>query len=126
MAKTPERADKAIYRLFGSEVMEPITDDPRSINGLYFGFKSSDIIAVLQCGRASFTGAGYRFPDKRIITSDELVLCYCNFMMKGHLFAARENFNCRHAWLARIIGQADTVVFIDVGCGPGTAGLERF
>ena len=123
MAKVPERADGAIYRLFGSEVLEKIKDDPRSINNLYFGFGSSDIFDVLQFGRADFRRAGYRFPDQRTITSDELVLCYCNFMMKGHLFAARENFAYRHNWLSGHISRADNVVFIDVGCGPGTAGL---
>jgi hypothetical protein len=77
---------------------------------------------VIQKGLADFS-QGYEHPKYGSLTADEKVLLYCFTNMKLHFFEALETFRYFRPVLKSMFELPGVKMMIDLGCGPGTAGL---
>ncbi len=112
-------------RVFNQEVAVPVLqhDDSIPSKSVYFGFPFKVIRdEVIELGRTDFTAQHY---DKAYGTLNvaQIALCYSFINMKRHFFSAYANFRLSKQRLESLFAPQANVVLIDIGCGPGTAGL---
>jgi SAM-dependent methyltransferase len=77
---------------------------------------------VINKGRADFR-AGHQHNEYGGLTADEKVLLYCFVNMKLHFFEALSAFRAYKASLKSLFDSKLPTRMVDLGCGPGTAGL---
>jgi len=77
---------------------------------------------VIRKGRADFR-VGYQHEKHGELTADEKVLLYCFVNMKLHFFEALSTFRAYMAKLKSLFDSELLTRMVDLGCGPGTAGL---
>jgi len=77
---------------------------------------------VINKGRADFR-VGHQHDDHGDLTADEKVLLYCFVNMKLHFFEALSTFRAYKAILKSLFDSKFPTRMVDLGCGPGTAGL---
>jgi hypothetical protein len=132
MAKSPKgstdnplRWSNKMDAVFNKEVAVPVLNGHLSIpnQGIYFNYPF-DVIRtnVIESGLADFDKP-YSDEELGTLTTDQIALCYSFANLKKHFFSALAVILQHKAWLTSQIDASTTVVLIDVGCGPGTAGL---
>ena len=103
-------------RLFNAQVNNPMFAKQTGENE-YFGHDFGTIYRVI-------TGKGLGdFKVSELLSENDAVLCYCFIFMKQHYYVAYANFLAHEVELNSKFANNSTVKFIDVGCGPATAGL---
>ncbi len=121
----PLRWSQPIEDLYRDEVTLPIINDGRSdiSENMLLGYPFPVIRdRVIAKGLADFT-VGYQHKLFGDLTSDEKVLLYCFVNMKLHYFETLSSFRAFKVALQRMFHSNRPTWMIDLGCGPGTAGL---
>jgi SAM-dependent methyltransferase len=77
---------------------------------------------VIKKGRADFR-IGHHHHKYGDLTADEKTLLYCFVNMKLHFFEALATFRAYKARLKSLFDSKLPTRMVDLGCGPGTAGL---
>lgn len=77
---------------------------------------------VIRKGRADFR-EGHEHVTYGSLTADEKVLLYCFVNMKLHFFEALSTFRAYRTVLKSLFDSKHLTRMVDLGCGPGTAGL---
>src|SRR5260370_8797152 len=77
---------------------------------------------VINKGRADFR-LGHEHDEYGDLTEDEKVLLYCFVNMRLHFFEALSPFRAYKASLKSMFESKLPTRMVDLGCGPGTAGL---
>jgi hypothetical protein len=77
---------------------------------------------VINKGRADFR-VGHEHEKNGDLTADDKVLLYCFVNMKLHFFEALSAFQAYKASLKSLFDAGYPTRMVDLGCGPGTAGL---
>jgi SAM-dependent methyltransferase len=111
--------------LFGSSIIEPIRDDPRTdwSENLSLGYPFEIIREeVLAKGLADFAH-GHDHPTYGRLSAEEKVLLYCFLNMRKHFFAALATFEAHRPTIEGLFVPDARLLVIDIGCGPGTACL---
>ncbi len=122
MSKALEWSAK-MERLFNKLVAAPVLRNPRTdlTADVILGYPFETIRKkALQEGLADFTN---EFDDGEHgkLTPAELSLLFCFVNLKGHFFASTAAFQQNLSNLRKLFDER--LLVIDVGCGPGTAGL---
>ena len=108
-----------------SHVVRPVMKDKRTdwdcnvSLGYPFNVIRDDVIKM---GLADFT-KGYDHAKYGSLSADEKSLLYCFTNMKLHFFEALATFRAYKSRLQTIFSTPIRKLMIDLGCGPGTAGL---
>jgi len=111
--------------LFFEHVVRPVWKDSRTdFDGpMRCGYPFGTIRDnVIKKGRADFR-EGHEHPKYGKLTADEKVLLYCFINMKLHFFEAFGAFRAYKPSLKSLLDAAMPTRMVDLGCGPGTAGL---
>jgi hypothetical protein len=110
--------------VFRDQVVKPVCEHPdtdlteNDLFGLPFELVRDEVICK---GRADFS-VGYEHARYGKITAEQKLLLYSFINFKKHFYACRRAFETYRVELGRLwIGERPAV--IDLGCGPGTAGL---
>lgn len=112
-------------RVFNAEVNAKVLGHQlsRPDENIFFGFPYDTLRNdVIEMGLADFA-AEYTDEEYGTLTQEQVVLCYCFINMKQHFFSALANFRIDQHWIDDLITETRQVFFIDIGCGPATAGL---
>ncbi len=118
---------KAMEDLYYYEVVRPVQydrrtdwDDEQSISlGYPFQVIRRDVI---KSGLADFSD-GHHHPKYGDLSADDKVLLYCFANMKLHFFESLATLRRYNGAVKAIFDSNRTKLMIDLGCGPGTAGL---
>src|SRR5258706_6616963 len=127
MAEAPMQWSQAMEDLFREEVTRKVYQDKRTdwddARSISLGYPF-DIIRdeVLEMGRADFT-AGHEDDEFGALTEEDKVLLYCFVFMKRHFFEALATFRAYRTQLKAMFDSTRPKIMVDLGCGPGTAGL---
>lgn len=118
---------KAIEDLYRAEVTRKVHRDKRTDweegKNISLGFPFNVICDdVLEKGRANFT-TPHEDDEYGTLTAADKVLLYCHVFMKRHFFEALATFRAYKSSLKELFDSGRQTVMIDLGCGPGTAGL---
>jgi hypothetical protein len=124
LMSTPLECSQNMHTLFTNQVYSKVlpnkTEDKDG--DVYYGCPHKTILSLLNDGRGDFK-KGHNVPGGGKITGEQLVLMYCHYIMKGHLFVAMHGFRRSKALLDGMLAGASNVAMVDFGCGPGTSGL---
>src|SRR5947209_20017711 len=85
---------------------------------LALGYEIGEIREIVEWGQADFT-KGY----KDELTAKQVVDLYCYSNMRMHFFEALTLFRRNLNALKSLFCDNDGGLMVDIGCGPGTAGL---
>lgn len=113
---------EAHYR---AHVIDRVLYDPRSDfdKATRLGFPFDFIRKhVIRLGLADFD-RGYSHPDYGTLTADDAVLLYCFSNMRQHFFESVATFKSFKSRIGRLLNGENRSIVVDLGCGPGTAGL---
>lgn len=124
-APVPMTRSKEIRTILRQHVDNPVRHDPRSQPSvdIFLGYPSPfTLTQVLRWGLADFNNGRDHLTHGKL-TADERVLLYCYFIMKGHFDTAQELFEMNRTVLESLFSANGPVLFVDIGCGPGTACL---
>lgn len=119
----PFEWSEKMEKLFNRLVVAPVLNDPRTelsediTLGYPFAVIRNDIIKE---GLADFS-VGYDDGVHGALTPSEKVLLYCFVNMKSHFFTSHAAFLHHERNLKKLLDEK--LLIIDIGCGPGTAGL---
>lgn len=114
----------AMQKLYNDQVVGPVIDH-KFTDGkryLWLGYPI-DVIArrIILKGRADF-GNGYDDPNHPLKPAEKTLLyCFCN--MRLHFFEALATFRRYRTTIKSMFADGKKTMMIDLGCGPGTAGL---
>ena len=116
---------QAMQDLHFEHITRPVMDDRRTDwdSNISLGYPF-DVIRddVIKKGLADFND-GYNHPGYGTLTANEKVLLYCFVNMKLHFFEALETFRYFRPALKEMLELPGIKMMVDLGCGPGTAGL---
>ena len=73
-------------------------------------------------GRADFS-CGYTHPAYGALTAEDKVALYCFMNMRSHFYASLATFDAFRAEIAVTLSSGEPILFVDLGCGPGTSGF---
>lgn len=111
--------------LYTACVSRPVADHPRTdfgyneLMGYPFNIVREEVIAK---GLADFA-QGHTHPEYGSLTVEEKALLYSFINLKKHFYACRQTYDTYRTELAAWLGSAAHPIAVDIGCGPGTAGL---
>jgi ribosomal protein RSM22 (predicted rRNA methylase) len=114
----------SLREIIRSKVDSKVLDHHQTDVGaqLYMGFGMNELSnSVLRKGRTDFSAAYER--DGNSLSPEELVDLYCYCNMKGHFFACMDTFQKASKTIEKLYSPNKSIFMVDVGCGPGTAGL---
>ncbi len=114
-----------MHRLHCRTVIQPIMDDPRTNLeiGHWLGHPFADIrTKILGCGLADFND-GYLHSKYGDLSNEDKVLLYCFVHMTQHFFESVSTFRRFRTRLKTLLSAPRPTIMVDLGCGPGTAGL---
>jgi SAM-dependent methyltransferase len=115
----------AMDELYSACVSRPVADHPRTefgyneLMGYPFSIVREEVIAK---GLADFS-KGHTHPEYGSLTAGEKALLYSFINFKKHFYACRQTYDTYRTELQSWLTSAATPVAVDIGCGPGTAGL---
>jgi hypothetical protein len=115
---------REIRAIFAEHVNNPVSRDPRSQSGVGMLGYPDDFTcrSVVGRGLADFS-RGFNHSTYGALSPDDLVLLYCYFNMKRHFDTASAVFRRHQAALEPLFSPDGRALFVDIGCGPGTACL---
>jgi SAM-dependent methyltransferase len=111
--------------LYWNSVVRDVLDDPRTIDSenLKLGYPFEKIREeVLAKGLTDFS-QGHDDSKYGHLTAHDKVLLYCFVNLRMHFFAALATFEAHRALLEDLFASEGRLLVLDIGCGPGTAGL---
>jgi SAM-dependent methyltransferase len=114
-----------IADLFREVIDRPVMSDPRSDDNedLKLGFPFKVIRdEVLEKGLGDFR-SGRSHPEFGSLTAEERALLYAFVNMKVHYFQCLAALDQGRPHLEDVVQEKSRGLVIDIGCGPGTAGL---
>jgi len=115
----------AMQQVYFKQVVLPVMNDARtdweSESRLGFPFK---VIRdeVIRKGLCDFD-VGHSHPTYGSVTPSEKALLYCFCSMRAHFFEALSAFRHFHTVIDGLLARNGDKIFLDLGCGPGTAAL---
>lgn len=112
--------EQTFAKVFNALVIEPIRADKRTNypDVIYGHSNDRNRLEVIEYGRADFSTGAMGLTEK------EKVNVYCYFNMRKHFFTSLAIFRSNKEFFLQEIERCnDRVTFIDIGCGPMTAGL---
>jgi hypothetical protein len=123
----PMEYSKPLDSLFFEHIVRPVWKDPRTDwennKNVSLGYPFSVIRdEVIRKGRADFS-VGHEHDEYGELTADDKVLLYCFVNMKLHLFETIATFRAYKSSIKSMFDSGVRTHLIDLGCGPGTAGL---
>ena len=121
----PLQCSKAMEDLHFEHIIREVWKDSRTDwdENVSLGYPF-DVIRdeVINKGRADFR-VGHEHDEYGELTADDKVLLYCFVNMKLHFFEALATFRTYKASLKSLFDSTIPTRMVDLGCGPGTAGL---
>ena len=119
----PLEWSERMERLFNKLVVAPVLKDPRTdlSQDSLLGYPFHTIRnAIIREGLADFS-LGFDDGSHGPLNQSEKALLYCFVNMKAHFFTSLAAFQHHERNLKKLLDEK--LLIIDIGCGPGTAGL---
>src|SRR5947209_13328040 len=121
----PHQCSQAMEDLHFEHVIRKVWKDSRTDwdENVSLGYPFDVIRSeVINMGRADFR-VGHKHGEYGDLTADEKVLLYCFVNMKLHFFETISTFRFYKTSLKSLFDSKLPTRMVDLGCGPGTAGL---